>query len=437
MASFQINGGKALKGEIQPQGAKNEALQILCAVLLSPEKITINNIPDIRDVNKLISILENLGVKIQKLGKGSYSFESDDLNLDYLQSDKFKVEGAGIRGSIMIVGPLLARFGKGYIPTPGGDKIGRRRLDTHFEGFIKLGAEFRFNKSERFYGVEAPNGLKGTYMLLNEASVTGTANIVMAAVLAEGITTIYNAACEPYLQQLCKMLVSMGAKIEGIGSNLLKIEGVESLGGCEHTILPDMIEIGSWIGLAAMTKSEITIKNVSWDNLGLIPNTFRKLGITIEKRGDDMFIPAHTNGYKIDTFIDGSFLTISDSPWPGFTPDLLSIILVVACQAEGEVLIHQKMFESRLFFVDKLIDMGAKIILCDPHRATVMGHNFKSSLKATKMTSPDIRAGISLLIAALSANGTSIIHNIEQIDRGYEDIDGRLKSIGAEIIRVN
>ncbi len=437
MASFQINGGKALKGEIQPQGAKNEALQILCAVLLSPEKITINNIPDIRDVNKLISILENLGVKIQKLGKGSYSFESDDLNLDYLQSDKFKVEGAGIRGSIMIVGPLLARFGKGYIPTPGGDKIGRRRLDTHFEGFIKLGAEFRFNKSERFYGVEAPNGLKGTYMLLNEASVTGTANIVMAAVLAEGITTIYNAACEPYLQQLCKMLVSMGAKIEGIGSNLLKIEGVESLGGCEHTILPDMIEIGSWIGLAAMTKSEITIKNVSWDNLGLIPNTFRKLGITIEKRGDDMFIPAHTNGYKIDTFIDGSFLTISDAPWPGFTPDLLSIILVVACQAEGEVLIHQKMFESRLFFVDKLIDMGAKIILCDPHRATVMGHNFKSSLKATKMTSPDIRAGISLLIAALSANGTSIIHNIEQIDRGYEDIDGRLKSIGAEIIRVN
>ena len=437
MASFQINGGKALKGEIQPQGAKNEALQILCAVLLSPEKITINNIPDIRDVNKLISILENLGVKIQKLGKGSYSFESDDLNLDYLQSDKFKVEGAGIRGSIMIVGPLLARFGKGYIPTPGGDKIGRRRLDTHFEGFIKLGAEFRFNKSERFYGVEAPNGLKGTYMLLNEASVTGTANIVMAAVLAEGITTIYNAACEPYLQQLCKMLVSMGAKIEGIGSNLLKIEGVESLGGCEHTILPDMIEIGSWIGLAAMTKSEITIKNVSWDNLGLIPNTFRKLGITIEKKGDDMFIPAHTNGYKIDTFIDGSFLTISDAPWPGFTPDLLSIILVVACQAEGEVLIHQKMFESRLFFVDKLIDMGAKIILCDPHRATVMGHNFKSPLKATKMTSPDIRAGISLLIAALSANGTSIIHNIEQIDRGYEDIDGRLKSIGAEIIRVN
>ena len=437
MASFQINGGKALKGEIQPQGAKNEALQILCAVLLSPEKITINNIPDIRDVNKLITILENLGVKIQKLGKGSYSFESDDLNLDYLQSDKFKLEGAGIRGSIMIVGPLLARFGKGYIPTPGGDKIGRRRLDTHFEGFIKLGAEFRFNKSEKFYGVEAPNGLKGTYMLLNEASVTGTANIVMAAVLAEGITTIYNAACEPYLQQLCKMLVSMGAKIEGIGSNLLKIEGVESLGGCTHTILPDMIEIGSWIGLAAMTKSEITIKNVSWDNLGLIPNTFRKLGITIEKRGDDMYIPPHTNGYKIDTFIDGSFLTISDAPWPGFTPDLLSIVLVVASQAEGEVLIHQKMFESRLFFVDKLIDMGAKIILCDPHRATVMGQNFKSPLKATKMSSPDIRAGISLLIAALSANGTSIINNIEQIDRGYEDIDGRLKSIGAEIIRVS
>ena len=437
MGTFQIKGGKALKGEITPQGAKNEALQILCAVLLTPEKVTIKNIPDIRDVNKLIAILENLGVKIQKLGKGNYSFESDALNLDYLTSDKFKEEGSGIRGSIMIVGPLLARFGKGYIPTPGGDKIGRRRLDTHFEGFIKLGAEFKFNKAERFYGVEAPNGLKGVDMLLNEASVPGTANIVMAAVMAKGTTTIYNAACEPYLQQLCKMLVSMGANIKGIGSNLLTIEGVEYLGGCVHRILPDMIEIGSWIGLAAMTKSELTIKNVSWNNLGLIPDTFRKLGISIEKKGDDMYIPAHKEGYTIETFIDGSFMTISDAPWPGFTPDLLSIILVVATQANGEVLIHQKMFESRLFFVDKLIDMGAKIILCDPHRATVMGHNFKSSLKATTMTSPDIRAGISLLIAALSAKGTSVIHNIEQIDRGYEDIDGRLRAIGADIIRVN
>ena len=435
MGSFKIEGGHALKGEITPQGAKNEALQILCAVLITSEKVTIENIPDIRDVNKLIQILENLGVKIQKLAKGKYTFQSDELNLDYLESDKFKEEGSGIRGSIMIVGPLLARFGKGYIPTPGGDKIGRRRLDTHFEGFIKLGATFKFNKSERFYGVEAPNGLTGTYMLLNEASVTGTANIVMAAVLAKGETTIYNAACEPYLQQLCKMMVAMGAKIEGIGSNLLKINGVESLKGCNHRILPDMIEIGSWIGLAAMTKSELTIKNVSWSNLGVIPSTFKKLGITIEKKGDDMYIPAHTNGYAIESFIDGSFMTISDAPWPGFTPDLLSIILVVATQAKGEVLIHQKMFESRLFFTDKLIDMGAKIILCDPHRANVMGHDFKSSLKATTMVSPDIRAGISLLIAALSAKGVSTIHNIEQIDRGYENIDGRLRAIGAKIER--
>lgn len=437
MGSFKIEGGNALKGEITPQGAKNEALQILCAVLITTEKVTIENIPDIRDVNKLIQILENLGVKIQKLAKGKYSFQSDELNLDYLESDQFKEEGSGIRGSIMIVGPLLARFGKGYIPTPGGDKIGRRRLDTHFEGFIKLGAEFKFNKSERFYGVEAPNGLQGTYMLLNEASVTGTANIVMAAVLAKGETTIYNAACEPYLQQLCKMLVSMGAQIKGIGSNLLTITGVESLGGCNHRILPDMIEIGSWIGLAAMTKSELTIKNVSWKNLGVIPNTFKKLGITIEKKGDDMYIPAHTDGYTIESFIDGSFMTISDAPWPGFTPDLLSIVLVVATQAKGEVLIHQKMFESRLFFTDKLIDMGAKIILCDPHRANVIGLDFKSSLKATTMVSPDIRAGISLLIAALSAKGTSTIHNIEQIDRGYEDIDARLRAIGAKIERFN
>lgn len=436
MATFKIEGGQPLQGEIQPQGAKNEALQILCAVLLTDETVKINNIPDIRDVNKLIDILSNLGVKIQKLGKGSYSFKSDELNLEYLESEQFKEEGSGLRGSIMIVGPLLGRFGKGYIPRPGGDKIGRRRLDTHFDGFIKLGAKFRYNKEERFYGVEAPNGLKGTYMLLEEASVTGTANIVMAAVLAKGETTIYNAACEPYLQQLCKMLVSMGANIQGIGSNLLKITGVEKLHGCTHTVLPDMVEIGSWIGLAAMTKSELTIKNVSWDNLGLIPTTFRKLGITIEKKGDDIHIPAHKDGYEVQSFIDGSIMNISDAPWPGFTPDLLSIMLVVATQAKGSVLIHQKMFESRLFFVDKLIDMGAKIILCDPHRATVIGHNFESQLKATTMTSPDIRAGISLLIAALSAKGTSTIHNIEQIDRGYENIDGRLQAIGAKITRL-
>jgi UDP-N-acetylglucosamine 1-carboxyvinyltransferase len=436
MGTFKIEGGHQLKGDIQPQGAKNEALQILCAVLLTSEKIIINNIPDIRDLNKLITILEHLGVKVEKLSKGSYSFQSDDLDLEYLEGELFKQEGSGLRGSIMIVGPLLARFGKGYIPRPGGDKIGRRRLDTHFEGFIKLGANFRYNKEERFYGVDAPNGLTGTYMLLDEASVTGTANIVMAAVLANGETTIYNAACEPYLQQLCKMLVSMGANIEGIGSNLLKITGVETLGGCTHNVLPDMIEIGSWIGLAAMTKSEVTIKNVSWDDLGLIPNTFRKLGITVEKQGDDIHIPAHTNGYEVQSFIDGSIMNISDAPWPGFTPDLLSIMLVVATQAKGSVLIHQKMFESRLFFVDKLIDMGAKIILCDPHRATIIGHNFESQLKATTMTSPDIRAGISLLIAALSAKGTSTIHNIEQIDRGYENIDERLKAIGAKITRI-
>ncbi len=437
MGTFQIEGGHSLKGEINPQGAKNEALQILCAVLLTPEKVTIHNIPDILDVNKLIHLLKQLGVKIEKIGKGSYTFQSDDLDLDYLTSEKFKEEGSGLRGSIMIVGPLLGRFGKGYIPRPGGDKIGRRRLDTHFEGFIKLGADFRYNKEERFYGVEAPkSGLQGTYMLLEEASVTGTANIIMAAVFARGKTTIYNAACEPYLQQLCNMLISMGATINGVGSNLLEIEGVESLSGCTHTILPDMIEIGSWIGLAAMTKSEITIKNVSWDHLGLIPTNFRKLGITIEKRGDDIFIPAHKDGYEVQSFIDGSIMNISDAPWPGFTPDLLSIILVVATQARGSVLIHQKMFESRLFFVDKLIDMGAKIILCDPHRATVIGHDFQSQLKATTMVSPDIRAGISLLIAALSAKGTSVIHNIEQIDRGYENIDERLKAIGAKIKRI-
>lgn len=436
MGTFQIEGGHALKGEIQPQGAKNEALQILCAVLLTPEKVTIHNIPDILDVNKLIHLLKQLGVKVEKIKKGTYTFQADDLDLNYLKSEKFKEEGSGLRGSIMIVGPMLARFGHGYIPRPGGDKIGRRRLDTHFEGFIKLGADFRYNKEERFYGVEAPNGLTGTYMLLEEASVTGTANIVMAAVLAKGKTTIYNAACEPYLQQLCNMLNSMGAKISGVGSNLLEIEGVDSLGGCTHSVLPDMIEIGSWIGLAAMTKSEITIKNVGWEHLGLIPATFKKLGIQMEKRGDDIYIPAHINGYEVQSFIDGSIMSISDAPWPGFTPDLLSIMLVVATQAKGDVLIHQKMFESRLFFVDKLIDMGAKIILCDPHRATVIGHNFTSQLKATTMVSPDIRAGISLLIAALSAKGTSVIHNIEQIDRGYENIDERLRAIGAKITRV-
>ncbi len=435
MGIFKIEGGIRLKGEITPQGAKNEALQILCAVLLTPEKVTINNIPDIIDVNKLITLLGNLGVKIEKIGSGSYTFQADQVDVDYLETEAFKKEGGSLRGSIMIVGPLLARFGKGYIPKPGGDKIGRRRLDTHFEGFINLGAKFRYNREDHFYGVEAPNGLIGADMLLDEASVTGTANIVMAAVLAKGKTTVYNAACEPYLQQLCKMLNSMGAKITGVGSNLLTIEGVEKLGGCTHRILPDMIEIGSWIGLAAMTRSEITIKDVSWENLGVIPSVFRKLGITLEKRGDDIYIPEHKDGYEVKTDIDGSILTIADAPWPGFTPDLLSIVLVVATQAKGDVLIHQKMFESRLFFVDKLIDMGAKIMLCDPHRAVVIGHDFKSQLKATTMSSPDIRAGISLLIAALSAKGTSEIQNIEQIDRGYERIDERLRAIGANIIR--
>lgn len=435
MGTFKIEGGHQLKGSIQPQGAKNEALQILCAVLLTPDLVTINNIPDIVDVNKLISLLKKLGVKVEKISKGTYTFQADKVNLKFLESEEFKHDGRGLRGSIMIVGPMLARFGKGYIPKPGGDKIGRRRLDTHFEGLINLGAKFRYNKEDQFYGVEADK-LKGTYMLLEEASVTGTANIVMAAVLAEGRTTIYNAACEPYLQQLCKMLNRMGAKINGVGSNMLIIDGVEKLGGTEHTMLPDMIEIGSWIGLAAMTKSELTITNVSWNDLGIIPNVFRKLGITVEKRGDDIYIPSHKDGYEIQSFIDGSILTIADAPWPGFTPDLLSIILVVATQARGSVLIHQKMFESRLFFVDKLIDMGAKIILCDPHRATVIGHDFKSTLKAMTMTSPDIRAGVSLLIAALSAKGTSVIQNIEQIDRGYENIDERLRAIGARIERL-
>jgi UDP-N-acetylglucosamine 1-carboxyvinyltransferase len=434
MASFKIEGGHKLNGTITPQGAKNEVLQILCAVLLTPERVVVNNVPDIIDVNKLIFILGELGVKVEKLSRNSYAFKADEVNLKYLESEDFKRDGSSLRGSIMIVGPLLARFGKGYIPRPGGDKIGRRRLDTHFEGFIRLGAKFRYNKEERFYGVEAAE-LHGVEMLLDEASVTGTANILMAAVLAIGTTKIYNAACEPYIQQLSKMLNSMGAKISGVGSNLLIIEGVKSLGGCKHTVLPDMIEIGSWIGVAVMTRSELTIKDVSWENLGQIPNVFRKLGVQLEKRGDDIYIPEQTS-YEIQNYIDGSVLTIADAPWPGFTPDLLSIVLVIATQAKGTVLIHQKMFESRLFFVDKLIDMGAKVILCDPHRATVIGMNFESSLKATKMTSPDIRAGISLLIAALSAKGTSIINNIEQIDRGYENIEARLKSIGAKIERI-
>ena len=434
MASFEIHGGKPLKGELTPQGAKNEALQILCAVLLTPEKVTISNLPDIIDVNKLIQLLQVMGVKIEKVEKGTFIFQAKDIDLDYLETEDFKKRAGSLRGSIMIVGPLLARFGKGYIPKPGGDKIGRRRLDTHFEGFAMLGANFNYDAGEHFYSIEAKK-LVGTYIHLDEASVTGTANVLMAAVLAEGKTTIYNAACEPYLQQLCKMLNSMGAKISGIGSNMLQIEGVTSLEGCFHRILPDMIEIGSFIGLAAMTKSEITIKDVSYDNLGIIPQVFRKLGIKLERRGDDIFIPAQ-DSYEIETFIDGSILTIADAPWPGFTPDLLSIILVVATQAKGSVLIHQKMFESRLFFVDKLIDMGAQIILCDPHRASVIGMNHEHTLKGISMTSPDIRAGVSLLIAALSAKGKSTIHNIEQIDRGYQDIDIRLNNLGADIRRI-
>ena len=434
MASFEIHGGKTLKGELIPQGAKNEALQVLCAPLLTAEKVTISNVPDIVDVNKLISLLQTMGVKIEKVEKGTFIFQAKDIDLAYLESEDFKKRASALRGSIMIVGPLLARFGKGFIPKPGGDKIGRRRLDTHFEGFQMLGAVFNYDAGEHFYSIEAKK-LKGTYIHLDEASVTGTANVVMAAVMAEGKTTIYNAACEPYLQQLCKMLNSMGAKIEGIGSNMLHIEGVKELGGCYHRLLPDMIEIGSFIGLAAMTCSEITIKDVSWDNLGIIPNVFRRLGIKLERRDDDIFIPAQDH-YEIDTFIDGSILTIADAPWPGFTPDLLSIVLVVATQAKGSVLIHQKMFESRLFFVDKLIDMGAQIILCDPHRATVIGLNKQHSLKGIQMTSPDIRAGVSLLIAALSAKGKSVIHNIEQIDRGYQDIELRLNNLGADIRRI-
>jgi len=433
MASFEIEGGTRLKGTLIPQGAKNEALQVLCAPLLTKEKVTISNIPDIRDVNKLIELLGDMGVKVERLDASTYSFQADDVNLDFLTSEDFKVKGAGLRGSIMLVGPLLARFGKGYIPQPGGDKIGRRRLDTHFIGFQKLGAVFTYVAEQQFYKVEG-KPLKGAYMLLDEASVTGTANIVMAAVMAEGVTTIYNAACEPYLQQLCKMLNRMGAKISGIGSNMLTIEGVKEMGGTDHRCLPDMIEIGSFIGLAAMTRSEITIKDVSYPDLGIIPDTFRRLGIQMELKGDDLYIPSQEH-YAIETFIDGSILTISDHPWPGFTPDLISIALVVAAQAKGSVLIHQKMFESRLFFVDKLIEMGAQIILCDPHRATVIGLDHRQPLRGIRMTSPDIRAGVALLIAAMSAKGKSVIDNIEQIDRGYTNIDARLNAIGARIKR--
>ncbi|PWK77188.1 UDP-N-acetylglucosamine 1-carboxyvinyltransferase [Mucilaginibacter oryzae] len=432
--AFVINGGKPLKGEITPQGAKNEALQVISAVLLTDQKVTISNIPDIKDVNKLIELLGDMGVSVERINGHTYTFEAKDINQDFFASETFKAKGGGLRGSIMIVGPLLARFGKASIPKPGGDKIGRRRLDTHFLGFEKLGARFHYNTADGFFNVDASN-LQGTYILLDEASVTGTANVVMAAVLAKGTTTIYNAACEPYLQQLCKMLSRMGAKISGIGSNLLTIEGVEKLGGTEHRLLPDMIEIGSFIGLAAMTGSEITIKDVQYKELGMIPDVFRRLGIKLELRGDDIFIPAQDH-YEIETFIDGSIMTIADAPWPGFTPDLLSIVLVVAIQAKGSVLIHQKMFESRLFFVDKLLDMGAQIILCDPHRATVIGLDNQVKLRGISMTSPDIRAGVSLLIAALSAQGQSTIYNIEQIERGYQHIDTRLKALGADITRI-
>ncbi len=435
MATFKIEGGHKLHGELHPQGAKNEALQVICAVLLTSEKVRITNIPEISDVLKLIEILGELGVKTERTGKGNYLFQADEIRLDYLKTDTYARQAASLRGSIMILGPLLARFGIGYIPQPGGDKIGRRRLDTHFTGLQKLGASFNYNPEEHFYSVET-SGLKGAYMLLDEASVTGTANILMAASMARGTTIIYNAACEPYLQQLCKMLVSMGARIEGIGSNLLTINGVGSLKGCEHRILPDMIEVGSFIGLAAMTNSEITIRNAGIQHLGIIPEQFKRLGIRMEEKNDDLFIPAHDH-YEIETFIDGSIMTIADAPWPGLTPDLLSIFLVVATQANGSVLIHQKMFESRLFFVDKLIDMGAQIILCDPHRATVIGLDHKHALRATNMSSPDIRAGVALLIAALSARGTSKISNIEQIDRGYENIDQRLNAIGAQISRID
>ncbi|MBQ8771364.1 MAG: UDP-N-acetylglucosamine 1-carboxyvinyltransferase [Bacteroides sp.] len=434
MASFVIEGGHKLYGEITPQGAKNEVLQILCATLLTSEEVVVHNIPDILDVNNLIQLLREMGVKVAKLGLDTYSFKADNVDLNYLQSDEFLRKCSSLRGSVMLVGPLVARFGKALISKPGGDKIGRRRLDTHFVGIQKLGAKFNYDETRGIYQITA-DALKGTYMLLDEASVTGTANIVMAAVLAKGTTTIYNAACEPYLQQLCKMLNAMGARISGIASNLLTIEGVDVLGGCTHTVLPDMIEVGSFIGMAAMTRSEITIKNVSFENLGIIPDAFRRLGIKMEQRGDDLFIPEQEH-YQIESFMDGSIMTIADAPWPGLTPDLLSVILVVATQAKGSVLIHQKMFESRLFFVDKLIDMGAQIILCDPHRAVVIGHDHNFHLRGGNMVSPDIRAGIALLIAAMSAEGSSRIHNIEQIDRGYQNIEQRLNALGARITRI-
>ncbi len=435
MALFKVEGGYRLKGEIVPQGAKNEALQIICATLLTSERVVLHNVPIIADVMQLLDLLSAMGVKVERLGEDSFAITASEVNLDYLRSADYHKRCRRLRGSVMMIGPLLARYGVGFMPKPGGDKIGRRRLDTHFLGFQKLGATFNFDLSDEFYTVEAKR-LKGTYMLLDEASVTGTANIVMAAVLAEGRTTIYNAACEPYLQQLCKMLNRMGARISGIASNLLTIDGVESLGGTEHTMLPDMIEVGSFIGMAAMTRSELTIKDVSYDNLGIIPQQFARMGIRFEQRGDDIYIPEQGN-YSIESFIDGSIMTIADAPWPGLTPDLLSIFLVVATQAKGSVLIHQKMFESRLFFVDKLIDMGAQIILCDPHRATVIGLDHRLPLRAANMTSPDIRAGVALLIAAMSAEGTSTIQNIEQIDRGYRAIDTRLNALGAHIMRLD
>ncbi|MDR1632657.1 MAG: UDP-N-acetylglucosamine 1-carboxyvinyltransferase [Dysgonamonadaceae bacterium] len=435
MSSFIIEGGHKLSGEIVPQGAKNEALQVICASLLTSEKVTIHNIPDILDVNNLIVLLKEIGVKVDRPKSGTYTFQADNINLEYIKTEAFLKVSTELRGSVMLVGPMVARFGEALIPKPGGDKIGRRRLDTHFIGIQKLGAEFNYDSERQLFEVKS-TGLKGTYMLLDEASVTGTANILMASVLAEGKTTIYNAACEPYLQQLTKMLMAMGAQIEGLASNLLRIDGVETLHGCEHTILPDMIEVGSFIGMAAMTRSALRIKNVSFDDLGIIPDAFRKLGIPLRNENDDILIPEQ-DSYTIETFIDGSILTIADAPWPGLTPDLLSVFLVVATQANGSVLIHQKMFESRLFFVDKLIDMGAQIILCDPHRATVIGANRRYSLRATTMVSPDIRAGIAMLIAAMSAEGTSCIQNIDQIDRGYENIDKRLNALGARITRIS
>jgi UDP-N-acetylglucosamine 1-carboxyvinyltransferase len=435
MTSFRVTGGRQLKGEITPQGAKNEALQVICATLLTPSPVTLRNIPDILDVNNLIDLVRSLGVTVERLSPDSYRFTARQVNIDFLLTEEFSKRSGSLRGSLMIIGPLLARFGKGYIPRPGGDKIGRRRMDTHINGLVSLGATFDYEFTREFYKLHAEK-LTGCSLLLEEASVTGTANILMAAVLATGHTTIYHAACEPYVQQLCHMLNRMGARISGIGSNLLTIEGVDALGGCEHTLLPDMIEVGSFIGLAAMTRSEITIKNVSWENLGIIPNVFRRIGIEFEKRNDDIYVPGKPH-YQVETFIDGSILTVDDAPWPGFTPDLISVVLVVATQARGSVLIHQKMFESRLFFVDKLIDMGAQIILCDPHRATVIGLDNQIRLRPTTMTSPDIRAGVALLIAALSASGTSIIHNIDQIDRGYERIDERLNALGADIQRIS